>query len=236
MKETRLSVIPAVSLARHERVTLLVEAVGGLKRASEIAGVSADTINNWRKEGAKLPMDGMLQLSQAAGVSLDWVATGHMVRPDLLDWTGPGLADGPASNFGGLGFERLMPLRAERAAGGGVEVNRFIPSEIAVSGQWLKREFGLDADRARYAILDDDGMAPRLGRGALVVLDAQPQKQLRSGVVLLEGDELVARRLYRMPDGYFELLADGDANWRYRTNRLDQLPPLHRIVWGGQNL
>lgn len=83
-------------LERHERVSLLVEWVGGLARAAEIAQVTSSTINNWRKEGATLPVDGMLLLCQAAGLSLDWVATGHMIRPDLA--TEPGQAPELPSN------------------------------------------------------------------------------------------------------------------------------------------
>ena len=70
-------------LDRHERVALLVECVGGLSRAARIAEASPATVNNWRKEGAALPIDGMLRLCQAAGLPLDWVASGHLVRPDL---------------------------------------------------------------------------------------------------------------------------------------------------------
>lgn len=78
------------ALERHERVALLVEWVGGLKRAAKIADVSVDTINNWRKPSAALSIDGMLKLTRAAGLSLDWVATGHMIRPDVA--TQPGEA------------------------------------------------------------------------------------------------------------------------------------------------
>lgn len=224
--------VQAIDLPRHERVALLVEAVGGQRRASEIAEVSPATVNNWRKEGAALSFDGILALCVAAGVSLDWVATGYMVRPDILvRHPGAGTISHPLKDFG-----RLLPLRSRRErSANGVAIQRVVPSEIAVSEQWLRREFGLSAEQARYAIVEDDGMAPRLGRGALVLLDARPA-QPRSGVVLLEGEELLARRLYRMPDGAFELTADGDPNWRFRTDRLDHLPQMHRIVWAGQNL
>lgn len=82
--------ITSDDLARYERVALLVEWVGGLARAAEIARVTTSTINNWRKKGAALPVDGMLLLCTEAGLSLDWIATGHMIRPDLA--TEPGQA------------------------------------------------------------------------------------------------------------------------------------------------
>ena len=61
----------------------------------------------------------MLALAKQAGVSLDWVATGQPVRPDLAG----GLADAGSGGFGGLpGFARLQPLRSEIATIGGRSV------------------------------------------------------------------------------------------------------------------
>lgn len=232
-KVTNLSVIAAFNLERHERVALLIEAVGGQRRAAEIAEVNADTINNWRKPGARLPIDGLLPICVAAGVSLDWVATGHMVRPDiqarLSGFAEPGPGADPIP-----GFERLSPLRPELVRQGDKAVERWLPSDIAVSAQWLEREFKLPADAARYATLEDDGMAPRLGRGAMVLLDTRPATP-RSGIYLVAGDELLARRLYRMPGGKYELTADADSNWKYATDAKG-LPEMHRIVWAGQKL
>lgn len=233
INSTNLSVVPAVRLSRHERVALLVEDVGGQKRASEIASVSADTINNWRKEGAKLPIDGVLQLCMEAGVSLDWVATGHMVRPDVIR-RGQELAEAALATDLAAGFEQLMPLRPESQEASRHSVRRHAPSEISVNAQWLKREFDLATDDARYAYVDDDGMAPKVPRGAFVLVDARPT-EFRGGVFLIEGPELLARRLYQMPDGFFELTADSDPNWRYRAAAVE-LPQMHRIVWAGQSL
>ena len=76
--------LPAASDSqRHERVGQLVELVGGLQRAAEITAAHPDTVNKWRRPGAKLPLDGMLRLCEAAGRTLDWLATGHDTRPDL---------------------------------------------------------------------------------------------------------------------------------------------------------
>lgn len=73
----------AAAMSVNERVSLLVDLAGGLTAAARLAKVTSDTVNNWRKPGARLPLHGVLPLCVAAGVSLDWLATGHMVRPDL---------------------------------------------------------------------------------------------------------------------------------------------------------
>ncbi|MEO8757081.1 MAG: hypothetical protein ABI398_04930 [Devosia sp.] len=51
------------------------------------------------------------------------------------------------------------------------------------------------------------------------------------------GDELLVRRLSRLPGGSSELIADADPRWRYA---LPAEPPadleLYRVVWSGQKL
>ncbi|MDB5586196.1 MAG: hypothetical protein JWP26_1166 [Devosia sp.] len=48
---------------------MLVEMVGGLAKAAKLAKVSPDTVNNWRKEGARLPVDGILPIAIEAKVT-----------------------------------------------------------------------------------------------------------------------------------------------------------------------
>ena len=109
-----------------------------------------------------------------------------------------------------------MPLRPDKTAIGGREVERLVLSDMPFGLDWLRRELdGLTPDLARFARLDDDGMAPRLPKGAAVLIDLRPTG-LRSGIYLVEaGDELLARRLRRLPDGSAELVADNDPAWRF---------------------
>ncbi len=218
----------------EERIALLVSMVGGPVKAAAITGKTRTHIDNMRKPDAPLRIDDLLALAKEAGVSLDWVATGQPVRPDLAG--GSGLDDARGSGFGGLpGFTRLQPLRPKLASVGGRSIERWEPSDIAVSVQWLDGEFGLTGDTARYANAGDAGMEPLVGKGAFVIIDTRPAKP-RTGIYLVGvGDELLARRLSRLPDGSAELIADADPRWRYA------LPPepaagleLYRIVWAGQ--
>ncbi|MDB5586197.1 MAG: Bacteriophage repressor helix-turn-helix domain [Devosia sp.] len=55
-------------------MALVVRLLGGTGRAAKIAKVSRSTIDNWRKEGVSQPIDGLLTLAVAAGISLDWLA------------------------------------------------------------------------------------------------------------------------------------------------------------------
>ena len=213
----------------EQRIALLVGMVGGPVKAAAIIGKTRTHIDNMRKPDAPLRMEDVLALATAAGVSLDWVASGQVVRPDLAQRSG--LADAHASGFGALpGFVRLQPLRPQIVVAGGRSIERWEPSEFAVSAQWLDG-FGLTAESARYAHAGDDGMAPAVGKGAFVVIDSRPAKP-RSGVYLVAvEDELLVRRLNRLPNGGAELIADADARWRYPApTELE----MYRIVWAGQ--
>lgn len=91
---------------------------------------------------------------------------------------------------------------------------------------------------ARYTIAADDGMAPLIRQGALLIVDTRPAK-LRAGVHVVEaGDELVARRLSPMPGKRLELTADAIPNWRLSLIDGDKTaqPLLHRVVWAGQDI
>jgi phage repressor protein C with HTH and peptisase S24 domain len=192
-----------------------------------------------RKSDAPLRLDDVLALARAAGVSLDWVATGYQVRPDLLERAARPdgeLADAGTPGFGGLpGFARLQPLRPEVITAAGRAIERWTPSDIAVSAQWLDSAFGLSTDTARYAFAGDGGMEPLIKKGTFVIVDARATPA-RTGVYLVEvGDELLPRRLSRMPGGNSELIADADPRWRYTLPAEETASlALYRIVWTGQ--
>jgi phage repressor protein C with HTH and peptisase S24 domain len=219
----------------EERIATLVELVGGPVRAAALIGKTRTHVDNMRKPGAPLRLEDVLVLAREAGVSLDWVATGHTVRPDLVARGAGDFADAGSAGFEGLpGFVRLSPLRPEVVVAGGRPVERWTPSEFAVSAQWLDSAFGLTPETARYAIAGDGGMEPMIGKGAAVIVDAR-SGPTRTGIYLgAVGDELLARRLNRLPDGRAELIADADARWRYGLG--EAAVELYRIVWVGQSL
>jgi hypothetical protein len=192
-----------------------------------------------RKIDAPLRLDDVLALAREAGVSLDWVATGYHVRPDLserADRLVGELADAGSVGFGGLpGFARLQPLRPQTVQQGGRSLELWTPSEIAVSAQWLDTEFRLNSDTARYANAGDNGMEPAIGKGALVIVDSRPAPPKTGLYLVAVGDELLARRLQRLPGGNADLIADADPRWRYALpNEPGSDLELYRIVWAGQ--
>ena len=224
---------PGFDMELHERIGALIVGVGGPVKAAALTGKSRGTIDDWRTKGTRVPLVDLLPLAVENGVSLDWIATGYQVRPDLSGRGGPQLeaGEGGVTSFIGAGDTvRLMPLWG---AGEG-HVQRTDPSDLPFPVEWLKGELGLDPDDARYIHAGDNGMAPMLHEGGLAIVDARVMTTPKRGIYALElGDEIVARRLNLLPSGSAELIADNDTKWRYP---LPQAAEIRRIVWAGQKL
>lgn len=75
--------VPGFSLTFEQRFDQVIAMAGGFERARELCGVSASTPYQWRKSEGKMPLNAALKLAEAAGVTLDWVATGWDRRPGL---------------------------------------------------------------------------------------------------------------------------------------------------------
>lgn len=202
---------PGFSLSLQERIGMLVAMVGGPVKAAHITGRTRSTIDNIRKPDAALRLDDMLALATAAGVSLDWVATGYQWRPDLLGKPSVGPSE----------LEAIQPLVE------GESLTLALPTSVLAG-------LGLSVETARVARADDDGMAPSIRKGAMLIVDIRPAK-IRSGLYLLwDGEEHLARRLMRSPRGTAELLADASPAWRYPAPEEADGRHLARVVWWGQ--
>ena len=55
---------------------VVLDRIGKLQNAAQIAGVTAEQVAKWRDGKAKPPFKAVVALANAADVSLDWLATG----------------------------------------------------------------------------------------------------------------------------------------------------------------
>lgn len=69
--------VSAFSPAFGNRLSSVLELVGGLVGASKVIGVSDEQIGRWRSGRSKPQFFGLAALCDATGVSLDWLATGE---------------------------------------------------------------------------------------------------------------------------------------------------------------
>jgi len=62
------------------RLGVVIDKIGGLRKAAEVAGATDDTLLNWKNGNSRPNLFGVAALAAAAGVSVDWIVTG--VEPD----------------------------------------------------------------------------------------------------------------------------------------------------------
>lgn len=75
--------VAGFQLTFEERFAQLAAMAGGAVKAAELCGVSRNTFYLWGKGETRMPLEAALKLAEAAGVTLDWVATGWDRRPGL---------------------------------------------------------------------------------------------------------------------------------------------------------
>lgn len=69
--------IPAYSPELGNRISSVIRLLGGLKKAAGYAGRTDETVAAWRDGKTDPSFYGLWGMARAAGVSLDWLATGR---------------------------------------------------------------------------------------------------------------------------------------------------------------
>lgn len=230
--------VPGFGIPIHQRMAMLIDAAGGTGPAAEIAGVARDTINNWRKEGATLPLQKVLRLAEEVGVSLDWVATGHQVRLDLQ--AGGGEA-GPLLQIpGNDGFALIPRLEVEASAGGGaLAAEEDVGGLIAFRAEWLRR-VGVNPRSARALKARGDSMEPTIRDGDILLVDSSIDRIIDEGiyVVVVAGLALVKRLAVRR-DGTIVLKSDNAARYTEEMiprEEATELSVAGRVMWFGRSI
>lgn len=77
-----------------ERITLAIQRAGGAKKLADKTGMSTSVLRSWRAEKSDPSRTSLVKVARAAGVSLEWLATGEG-DPDqgAIAPTGLGAAD-----------------------------------------------------------------------------------------------------------------------------------------------
>jgi phage repressor protein C with HTH and peptisase S24 domain len=139
------------------RITGCVTKLGGQRKAAAIIGVSQPGLRSWIMGETRAPFEGIAKLADAAGVSLDWMATGQGSPYDIPD--GLVIAHFDADS---QGAPMLQPADAVTLA----------------AHPMFFREFGLDPGHLAIVRASDDAMAPEIPIGARAIVDMRPVKTL----------------------------------------------------------
>lgn len=228
------------------RLSSIVNQIGSLEKAGEIAGVTGEQVGRWMRGRARPSFFGIVALANAARVRLDWLATGDGDRqpspwprsiielmPEVMDKERRIRIAGDED----LGPEWvLLPRHAVRAgAGNGVAVvSERIVDHLAFRAEWLRGVLrrgpaGLILVEAR-----GDSMEPTIHDRDLLLVDTAENQVRHNAIYVLsiDGDLLVKRIQRRLTGGP---LAISD-NPRYPAEELtvpddDRVRVVGEVVW-----
>lgn len=175
-------------------------------------GIPSSTFDRIWNLGTTPKAPHLIRISEACGVSVDWLLTGRAA------------ATAPPDD--------LMTIPWLRPPGAGAPVGR-----LALHRDWLRRAGCADAAAVAMAVADGDGMAPTICEGDLLLVDRGAAEFRDDGLYLLalEGSFCV-RRVQRLVSGALAVSADNPAYARetLAAGEAAALACLGRVRWSGR--
>lgn len=229
------------------RIKSVIESVGGLAKAGELAGVTDETVGKWRDGKVKPPLLGVATIAIAAGRSVDWLVFGASEGDSEAPSVYPALpADKVPAQVGFYGeapptdFTMVPRLDVQASAGHGLAaLAEDVVERLAFRTEWL-RDMGLSPQFLALVTCRGDSQDPIIKDGALMLVDTRSDQHIRSGcfyIIVLDGDVLV-KLVNRRIDGTIELISHNSAYPKeiIDSQQLDRLTIPGQVVWYGQKL
>ncbi len=195
---------------------------GSVADLARAVGVSDNAIYKWVSGRGQPSMMSLVNLAKAAGVSVEWLATGRgasgRIKADAAAGESPELSAPPHHAL------RAADARTPAPSPQIVDYVRF-------RNDWLQRALGADPRTIAVVEAVGDAMAPTIDEGDLALVDLRENQFRYDGVyVVRAGADLAIKRIQRKPDGTLLMRGDNPA-YEPATVRPDQLSLLGRVVW-----
>jgi phage repressor protein C with HTH and peptisase S24 domain len=200
---------------------------GSVADLARAVGVSDNAIYKWVSGRGQPSMMSLVNLSKAAGVSVEWLATGR----------GAPTKTKGESHTTEAADATLLPRHSLRTTNGRMAIqNSQVVDYLSFQTEWLQRALGVDLRNMALVEVIGDSMSPTIDEGDLVLVDLREARFRHDGVyVLRTGSDLAVKRLQRQPDGALLIRSDNPA-YESSTVRPDEVALLGRVVWIGGRL
>lgn len=225
------ALVPGFDAELGNRLKWVVDRIGSQKAAGVVADVKAEMIGKYLAGKAKPSFYSVRALAGAAGVRLDWLASGE---GDPYEGA---TAPSPADQATVMVPHYDLALSAGSGAfNDGNAVTEFVPFPNDI----LRRLVGR-ASAEGLAIVDarGDSMEPTIGDGDLVLIDTH-DKTLQDGLMAFAIDDVAyIKRLRPMVGGGVEVISDNDETYKPQAlprERLADLRVFGRVRWVGRAL
>jgi len=200
-----------------ERLRHVIRETGTILALSEKAGVSDSTIHLWLRD-SEPSREKLVNLAEAAGVSVEWLATGR----------GEMRADRVPEGY-------VLVPRYEIGEGRGFEGSDY----LALKTEWIAKLPGNPAPHALHLFeASGDAMSPAIADGDLVLVNAFDPDLRDGGVYAIYPAStaptlpLMFRRARQRADGTFEFIRDDDPE-RHLVEPAKAFHTVGRAIWAG---
>ncbi len=204
------------------RLRLIMQQFGSVADLARAVGVSDNAIYKWVTGRGKPGMISLVNLAKAAGVSVEWLATG---KGEPLK-AKPAPRAVPGSEFA------AMPLHSLRATDGRSNlVSSQIVDYLNFRTDWLKRTLNAEAKNLALIEVVGDSMSPTIDEADLVLADLRETRFKSDGIyVLRNGGDLSIKRIQREPDGKLTIRSDNPA-YQAVTVAPESIGLVGRVIW-----
>lgn len=174
------------------RIERLCEMVGGASVLAQKSGLSRRVIDKYVAGGSDPSRQRLVSLADAAGVSVQWLATGQGTPSGALQPITP--PSDLAADFD-QDFALIPRYEVNLSAGPGlVSAHEDVEERLAFSKAWLRRNL-INADQSGLVRVRGDSMAPTVPDGALALVNTAEARIDREGIYAFsrEGEAYIKR-------------------------------------------
>ena len=193
--------------------------------AAEAAGVAKSTLQNWVEGKTDPSFEGLVRLSDAAGVSVEWLATGHSPSERVLPSLDPD-------------FVMIPRYEVETSAGpGALMAEENVVDYMAFQAGWVRHVLHADPQRLALITAVGDSMEPTIRAGDLLLVDIGINQVVDDAIyVIAMDDHLVVKRLQRFFGGAVSVKSDNPtyAEQTLTAENLSQAYIAGRVRWIGR--
>lgn len=209
----------------RRRLRLIMQQFGSVADLARAVGVSDNAIYKWVSGRGQPGMISLVNLAKAAGVSVEWLATGRGTAAKSRQESQTAVE--PAEFVG-------VPSQAIRAIGGRSPIQSpQIVDYLSFRADWLNRVLNVDPRAIALIEAAGDAMAPTISEGDLVLCDLRDVRFRHDGIYVFRvGGTLAVKRMQRQIDGTLLVRSDNPAYEPIKV-KPDEVSLVGRVIWIG---
>jgi phage repressor protein C with HTH and peptisase S24 domain len=212
----------------RQRLRLIMQQFGSIADLALAVGVSDNAVYKWISGRGQPSMVSLVNLAKAAGVSVEWLATG---RGPVANAKADVHSASEASEF------IQMPRHGIRNSSLrlGIQSSQIV-DHLSFRADWLQHRLGTDPRSLALVEAIGDSMSPTVDDGDVVLVDLRETRFKDDGIyVLRAGNDLSIKRIQRQPDGSLTIRSDNAAYERLTVSP-DMIALFGRVIWVGGRL